>query len=215
MRKQVTPPAEYDRQIAETVTARTQLMRQMQTYAAMLKPQMPNAELLNQASPNYNPDQYYRQYTLAQQMEQQLAHVRGEYEQLEAENSRQQEALMQARISRERSRLAEIWPEVTRDAAKAQKVREVAARVYGIDEKTFRETVDARFYHILRDAIRLQDMLAAQMTAAKVVTSKPRLTRAAARAPDTAKQMQFSTNMQRLSRTGSLDDAAEALGGLL
>ena len=208
--KRTAPPVEYDRQIYETVQVRGRLMNELQTYAQLLQPQQPDPELIRT-----DPDAYYNQVRIAQQMGQQLQAVRRQMDQLQAEQTREQEALSQARFARERGKLHDVWPEVLSNPQKAAQVRDAAARLYGIDNQTFATTIDARFYAILKDALAYRDGIKAQQTAVKVVRAKPKLVRSTARSGETAKQMATNSALQRVARTHSLDDAAEAIGGLL
>ena len=208
--KRTAPPIEYDRQIYETVQVRGKLMQELTAYAHLLQPQPPNAELIRT-----DPDGYYQQTIIAQQMGQQLQAVRQQMSQLQADQTREQEALSKARFARERGKLQDVWPEVLSNPQKAAQVRDAAARLYGIDNDTFAQTIDARFYSILKDALAYRDGLKAQQTAVKVVRSKPKLVRSQARSGATAKQMATNSALQRVARTHSLDDAADAIGGLL
>lgn len=217
VRRGTVPPVEYDRQIMETVQARGRIMQELQSYAQLLQPQEPDLELLNQASPKFNPDLYYQQVQMAGQLKQQLGAVRHQMAQHQAAAEREQEALSQAKRAREQSKLRDLWPEVLSDPKKAHEVREKAARLYGIDDQVFATTIDARLYALLKDALAYRDGIKAQQTAVKVVRAKqvPKLVRATARSANTAKQQAYSTASQRLARSGSLDDAADAIGGLL
>lgn len=217
IRRGTVPPQEYDRQILETVQARGRIMQELQAYAQMLQPQQPDLELLNQASPRFNPDLYYQQVQMSQQLSQQLGAVRQQMEHHQASARREQEALTHATKAREQSKLRDIWPEVLSDPKKAHEVREKAARLYGIDDQVFATTLDARLYALLKDALAYRDGVKAQQTAVKVVRAKqvPKLVRATARNGNTAKQQATQSAMQRLARSGTLDDAADAIGGLL
>jgi hypothetical protein len=215
LKQSAPPPVEYDHEIYKTVQVRGRMLKELETYAHLLQPQQPQMELLNQASHHFNPDLYYQQVQMAQQMTQQLQAVRQRMDELQDDQSAEQEALASAKFAREKSKLSQIWPEVLSNPQKAHAVREAAARFYGIDNQTFATTHDARFYAILKDALAYRDGIKAQQTAAKVVRAKPRLVRASARSGETAKQMAVTTAMQRVSRSGSLDDAADAIGGLL
>lgn len=210
VRRTAPPPQEFDRQIYETVQVRGRLMQELQAYARLLQPQAPNPEMIRT-----DPDGYYQQVQIAQQMSEQLQAVRQQFGQLQADQSREQEALSQARFARERGKLGDIWPEVLSNPQKAASVRDAAARHYGIDNQTFATTIDARFYAVLKDALAYRDGIKAQQTAVKVVRSKPKLVRATARSGETSKQMAVNTAMQRVARSGSLDDAADVIGGLL
>lgn len=210
VRRTAPPPQEFDRQIYETVQVRGRLMQELQAYAQLLQPQQPNPEMIRT-----DPDGYYQQIQIAQQMSQQLNAVRQQFGQLQADQSREQEALTQARFARERGKLNDIWPEVLSNPQRAASVRDAAARHYGIDNQTFATTIDARFYAVLKDALAYRDGIKAQQTAVKVVRSKPKLVRATARSGETGKQMAVNTAMQRVARSGSLEDAADVIGGLL
>lgn len=209
------PPPEYDAAIYQNVQVRGQLMKELQAYQALLQPQQPDLELLNPNSPRFNSDLYYSQVQMAGQMNQQLHAVKQRMAELQHDQEQEAEAVQQARFARERSKLQQIWPEVLSNPQKANQVREAAARLYGIDQNTFATTIDARFYAILKDAMAYRDGIKAQQTAVKVVRSKPKLVRASARSGETAKQMAVNSAMQRVQRSGSLEDAAEAIGGLL
>ncbi len=217
VRRGTVPPQEYDRQILETVQARGRIVQELQAYAQMLQPQQPDLELLNQASPRFNPDLYYQQVQMSQQLSQQLTAVRQQMAHHQNSAMREQEALTLATKSREQGKLRDLWPEVLSDPRKAHEVREKAARFYGIDDQVFANTLDARLYAVLKDALAYRDGVRAQQTAVKVVRAKqvPKLVRASARNGNTAKQQATQSAMQRLSRSGSIDDAADAIGNLL
>lgn len=215
LRHTAPPPPEYDAAIFQNVQVRNNLWKELQAYQALLQPQQPDLELLNPNSPRFNSDLYYSQVQMAQQMNQQLHAVKQRMAELHADQERDQEAVQQARFARERGKLQTVWPEVLSSPAKANAVRDAAARLYGIDQNTFATTIDARFYAILKDALAYRDGVKAQQTAVKVVRSKPKLVRASARSGETAKQMAVTTAMQRVSRSGSLEDAADAIGGLI
>lgn len=210
VRRTAPPPQEYDRQIYETVQARGKLMQELQIYARLLEPQQPNPEMIRT-----DPDGYYQHIQIAQQMSAQLNAIRQQFGQHQADQSREQEALTQARFARERGKLHDIWPEVLSNPQRAASVRDAAARHYGIDNQTFATTIDARFYAVLKDALAYRDGIKAQQTAVKVVRAKPKLVRATARSGETGKQMAVNTAMQRAARSGSLEDAADVIGGLL
>ena len=208
------PPVEYDRAIYDTVRQRGDLMKMAQQYHAMMQPMQPNADLSNPASPNYNPEQFYRQTQMAREMEQQLHAVRQNMSALEQEQTRDQEALMQARLARERGKVRDIWPEIGRESV-ARQVRDELDRYYGIDQQTLDTTIDARFYAMAKDALAYRHGLKAQSAAIKVVRSKPRLIKGSARDTANPKQAQRDSAFARLQQSGSLEDAADAIGAIL
>lgn len=210
------PPLEYDKQIYETVRIRGQLAQELNAYAQLIQPQQPDMELLNPQSPRHNPEAFYQQAMVSRQMQEQLTNIRQRIQALNSEQQTEQEALSKARFARERGKLQEMWPEVLTSPQKATQVRDMAQRLYGIDNETFSQTIDARFYAVLKDALAFREGLKTKEAAVKVVRSKPKLVRASARTgADSARAQQVQTHYQRLTRSGSLDDAAEAIGGLL
>lgn len=218
MRRTSIPPEEYDRQIDETVQTRNRLMQDLYAYSALLQPQQPNIELLNQSSPNFNPDLYYQQVQMSQQMTQHLNAVRQQMTQQQQAAAYEQEALSKAKKAREQAKLRDVWPEILADPKVARDVRDRAARLYGIDDTVFANTIDHRLYKLMKDALAYQDGKRAHETAVKVVRQKqvPKLVRSSARTgAGAAKAQQIQTSMNRLSRSGSLDDAADVIGGLL
>ncbi|MEY4378810.1 MAG: hypothetical protein RLZ85_691 [Verrucomicrobiota bacterium] len=215
VRRQAPPPDQWDQQILETVRERGQLVEQLQILEQMYRPAPPDMDLINPQSPRYNPDQYYTQLQLAQQQERQIGAIQQQRQVQQAALEREQTALREARLAREKARLREFWPEVVTDAKKANEVREATARYYGIPPQELGQVVDARLYLILKDALAYRADKQAQQAAVKVVRSKPKLVRGTARTGDTARQTHVNQAMQRLSRSGSIEDAANAIGGLL
>ena len=214
VRRGSPPPIEYDREIYQTVQARGNLVRMAQQYEAMLQPPQPNMDLINPGSPNYNPEAYHRQMQLAQEMGSQLHAIRQNRAALEAEQARDQEALHRAKHTRERGKVMEIWPELSKEAT-ARDVRNDLHRFYGVDDETLNSIVDARFYALAKDALAYRQGLKAQSAAIRVVKSKPKLIKGSARDTGNQKQNGFDGSMRRLQESNSIDDAADAIGRLI
>lgn len=216
LRRSSPPPEEWDSQIAQTVKERGALIQKMTVYRQMLTPPEPDVNLLNQEHPNYNPQQYHNQIVLAQRMREQLALVEREIGELSTAQENENRAIAAARMERERGKLRQIWPEVVGDAKKAAEVRDWIAREIGISPQELSGIVDARFYKLAKLAFTHHTSQKAQKAAIKVVRGKPKLVRSTARSSgDAGKQTQTNNAMQRLSRSGSIEDAASAIGGLL
>lgn len=216
LRRSSPPPEEWDSQIAQTVKERGALIQKMTVYRQMLTPPEPDVNMLNQEHPNYNPQQYHNQLVLAQRMREQLALVEREIGDLSTAQESENRALAAARMERERGKLRQIWPEVVGDAKKAAEVRDWIAREIGISPTELAGIVDARFYKLAKLAFTHHTSQKAQKAAIKVVRGKPKLVRSTARGGgDSGKQTTTNNAMQRLSRSGSIEDAANAIGGLL
>ncbi len=214
VRRGTPPPVEYDRAIYETTQVRGNLIRQGEIYARLLQPPRLNPDLLNENSPNYNPGAYHRQMQLAQEMEAQRQAIEAEMHGMQREQQRDLEALQAAKHARERGKVLQLWPEIQKPDV-ARTVRDDLARLYGIDQQTLDQTIDARFYALAKDALAYRNAQKAQSTAIKLVKSKPRIVKGSARDTSNPKEAQRSSAMQRLAQTGSMEDAADAIGALL
>jgi hypothetical protein len=213
-RQVAPPPVEWDRQMYETVQTRSRLVGMLNTLAQTMMPPKPDINLLNEQSNQYSPGEYHRQvmaHQAAMEKVQHLENARAEQQQV---LEQEQAALRNAARIREQAKLRDIWPEI-RDPAVQRKVVADGARYYGLTTQDFEQTYDARMYALLKDALAYRDSLAQRQSAVKVVRSAPKLVKAQARNTQGRGQQTFATGMQRLQRSGSVEDAADAIGGLL
>lgn len=208
------PPIEWDQQMYETVKARGQLIDQLRMMEQIVMPQEPDERLIDPNSPNYNPDLYHQQRTGYRQALGRMQQIQSRSQELNTQQTREQEALLRARQLREQSKLHDIWPDI-KDPATQRRVRDESARFYGITDQDFAETYDSRLFAILKDALAYRQSLAQRQSAVKVVRSVPKLVKAQGRTAQPKGQAVYSSSMDRLARTGSLEDAANAIGGLL
>ena len=214
VRRGAPAPIEYDRAIYETTQVRGNLLRQAQVYHRMLQPTQPNPALLDENNPNYKPGAYHRQMQIAQEMAAQRQAIEAEIESMSREQAKDLEALQAAKFARERGKVLDLWPDLQKPDV-ARGVRDDLARYYGIDQDTLNNTVDARFYALAKDALAYRQAQKAQSTAIKLVKAKPKIVRGNARDTSNPREAQRSSAMQRLSQTGSMEDAADAIGALL
>lgn len=208
-----TAPPEFDQAIMQSVQAATKYAQRLEQLEQMLNPQMPPEELMNPNSPSFDPEEYYNLTQAANQQYAQLQSVQAERERVEAENAQQRSAVEHAHFTREQRKLAEIWPEVTTEAG-ATKARTEAKAHYDLDPEVIDSVSDSRFYAVLKDALAYRAMTAAKETSIQVVKAKPKIVKAKGRDPQT-KNKQQRTKMARLVESGSRQDAADALEGLL
>ena len=179
----------------------------------MLQPFEPDENLLNPQSPTYDPDTYFSQQQYAKSQKAQLEAVQAERARVEREVTERQEAVAKARFAREQQKLMQLWPELKEEAT-ANNVRDQASKFYGLDQQTIDSVQDARFYAVLKDALAYRAQSEAKKTAVKAVKAKPKLVKGAARGQN-PKQRRSQEGMDRLSQSGSLEDAMDALDGLL
>lgn len=218
-RRTVVPPAAFDEQLMQLITAQQNTLQQLQMYEQMLHPEQPDIELINEESPRYNPGLYQRQYAMAQQKASQVSRIRAQMEAVDQDRKQRVAAYERLQFARGREALGQLWPEVVADDGKeAARVRSEVAEYYGrhgVTPEVMASITNPGFYAVLKDALAYRRGLRAKETAVKVVRSKPKLVRGAARGPSNAKAAAYHNGMQRLVRSNTIEDAADALEGLI
>lgn len=208
------PPVEWDRQMYETVQTRGQLVQLLETVASTMMPPEPDANLINPGSPLYDPGAYHQQqigYNAARARLQQVIQMRDAHAQ---QADKERGALREAARIREQGKLIELWPEI-RNPQTQRRMVEDAARFYGITQQDIASTYDARLFAVLRDALAYRDAQSQRQTAVKVVRGAPKLVKSPARDTQGRGRQAYATGMRRLQQSGSVEDAANAIGGLL
>lgn len=207
-------PAEYTQALQDTIQARSQYLQNLEMVSRYLQPQAPSQTLVDPRHPDYNPEAYHAQL---QQFQKDVAArdaVDQEREQLTKQQQQEQQALVRAHIAREHQALERAWPEFAKDETKAQ-LRSTLKDVYGFSDEEIAGIPDHRQMLVIRDAIKFRELQAAQEKAVKVVRSKPKLVKGAARNTTDPKASARSNAMAKLQATGSMDAAAAAIKGLL
>lgn len=208
------PPPQYDEEIIKTAQVRHRMVQELQQMIALNQPMEPDDELMNDRSERYNPGEWHRQKAFYKQQQERIGLMHARLQREQHFIQQESEALTAARKSREQSKLVQFWPEL-RDPVVQRTVKDEAARYYGVDDGVFDSVMDARFYAVLRDALAYRSGQKQRQQAVKVVRAKPKLVRGAARDPAGPKGAQLSASMRKLAISGSIDDAADALGGLI
>jgi hypothetical protein len=214
LRQGVPPPEHYERAIAENVQKATEYLNGLKQLEQWLQPAAPSTDLINPQSPNYDPDLYYQQLTQAQQMHQMRQQLVQERERVETEATTAQQAALEARMTREWNEALKHWPELKEQTHRQQVVKDFSS-IYGFSEAEVRAIGDHRVLRVLKDALAFRKGQSAQETAIKAVKAKPKLVKATARSTQTGRQAQFAAANDRLSKSHSIEDAAEAIGSLL
>jgi hypothetical protein len=209
----VPPPPQYDEEIYRTVQVRNRMVQELDQIIAANQPIDPDMRLIDENSPHYNPGEFHRQVAFQReqagrinQLQQRRAH---EATQLQQEA----EALTAARKAREQSKLVQFWPEL-RDPTVQRQVRDDAARYFGITDDDFKNVLDARFYAMLKVALDNINGQKQRQQTVKVVRAKPKMVRGSAR-DSNPKTAQYQTGMRAVQRSGSIEDAADAIGALI
>jgi len=213
--KSVTPPPpDYDQAINQTMAQAQQYYQGLQMVEQMLQPQAPNTQLLDEMSEHYNPGLYHEQLRYAQQQQTQLGQVHAEMQRVSGEAIQQSQAVQQAGFAREQRKLMEIWPELKQETQQRH-VTESVSKFYGIDKDTLDGVHDSRFYAVLKDALAYRSGQAESATAVRQVKAKPRLVKGKASSGKSNKQRARAQSLERLQQSGSLNDARDALDGLI
>ena len=213
--RQSTPaPPDYDSAIMDAIEKGQQYLTGLKQVEAMLQPMEPDQNLINPGSPNYDPESYFQQQQYAKQQKDHLQAIQAERQAAEQEVMGRQEAVAKARFEREQQKLMEMWPEL-KEEANANAVRDDASRCYGLDNQTLDSVHDSRFYAVLKDALAYRKQQSATQKTVRKVKAKPKLVKGGARNTEPPQQRSNRQAMSRLMKSGSKEDAMDALDGLL
>lgn len=207
-------PAEYTQGLQEVVAARSNYLQGLELVTRMLNPQPPPVQMLDPSHQAYDPDGYrtaYSQYELGRGA---VERLRVEREALAKQQHLEQDTLVRAYLARERESLHKAWPEA-KDPAIAAQFRTDLKKIYGFNDQEIEATTDHRMFLVVRDALKLRALEAKQAEAVKVVRQKPKLVKGAARTTTDPKAAGRSTAMRSLAQSGSVNDAVQALKGLI
>ena len=207
--------ADTEKATEDLVRALSEYQKNNEIFAAMQQVREPDLELLNEASERYDPALYAQQKGQAKRTADLIATTKAEMERVAKEQAALQQRLDMARFQREQAKLHEVWPELMADKAVQQDVMTKAEKVYGITAEDFNNLTDHRQYKVLKDALAYRAAQEKTEAAVKVVRAKPKLVKGAARSSVNPKEAKRGEAMERLSKSGSIEDAADALEGFL
>ena len=214
LKQSTPPPPDYDSAIMAAIEKGQEYLTGLKQVEQMLQPIEPDQNLINPGSPHYDPETYFQQQQYATQQREHLKAVQAQREAAEQEVNQRESAVAQARFQREQQKLMEMWPEIKEEAA-ANAVRDDASRYYGLDNQTLDSVHDSRFYAVLKDALAYRKQQSTEKKAVRKVKAKPKLVKGAARNTESPQRRSNREAMERLSQSGSRDDAIAALDGLL
>lgn len=210
---EMTPDAETATE--NLIRAMAEYQKNNEIFAAMQQAKEPSIELLNPNSEHYNPELYAQQKLQAQRTAELISRTQAERERVAKEQEQLQQKLDAARFQREQAKLNEFWPELMADKAVQTEVMTKAEKAYGFKAEDFNGIVDHRHYKVLKDALAYRAAQEKTEAVVKVVRAKPKLVKGAARSSVNPKDAKRADAMDRLSKSGSIDDAADALEGFL
>jgi len=216
LRRNTIAPEQWDQALIQMAQARQNLMRELQMQRAMLNPQPPDERLLHEDSPNHNPQRWQQQLTAYRQQMERIRQIEADFQRHEEAQQQQQQVLQNARLERERAKTHALWPELAQKQ-EAERVFDELLRhygKYGVNSDYIRQ-FDSAAFAIVKDALAYRRGQQAREAAVKVVRAKPKLVRASARDSQNPTNRRAAQSMQRLQQSGSIEDAANALEGLL
>jgi hypothetical protein len=219
-RRDFVPPESYDQQVIELVNAQANTSRTLRMYAHMMQPEQPDLELINEESPRYNPGLYQRQMAMAQAKHSQVQRIQAEIAEIERDQQMKTHAVQRNQRIRCAHEVQKFWPEVIGPNAdkEADRVRGEISDYYGhlgFTPEVMATITNPGAFAVLKDALSYRRGQKARETAVKVVRAKPKLVKGAARDTQSPSNRRSAQGMQRLQQSGSVDDAAAALDGLI
>ena len=214
--RQVQPaPPEYDQHIEQYMERAIALDQQLRQWQAFNQIQPPDQRLLTTGDPNDSAI-YYAQLQENERLQQQHMQVAQQLKANEQEYWQARETRAEAQWQREAAKVYQKHPKMRTEAG----VREFAAdaeALLGIDQQTLDAQRDSRILNALIEHVELkkqgQKAEAEKAKAVRAVKATSRLVRNKAR--QDPNQTRRSNALKRLQSSGSLDDAADALDGLL
>jgi hypothetical protein len=205
---------EVEQAIAGIIRERQAIHAAMGQWQSMNQPVPPSIEMVNPSSPTYDPGEYHRQVSNYQTLLQAHQDVDRRRKAIEAENAKGQQELYQAKRARETALLVEAMPELATHK-NAAAFRKNIKDHYGYSDEEIDATLDHRSFVVMADAIKYRELKRSADKVLREVRAKPKLVRASARQATDTRRESVSNSMGRLRQSGSLDDAAAAIGGLL
>ena len=210
----IMPPPEVETAMANALHERMNYAKAARDMLARSQPIAPDFTLTNPSSPNFNPELFHLQWNQFQQQNAATEADKSRIAALDAENNQMQTELLRGRQSRERDLLVKAWPEL-KGKGEMDKVREGIKKAYGFSDEEINATLDHRNFLVIKDALAYREGLSKTAEIVKAVKAKPTLVKGNARVSSNTKAARFSDSYSRLQSSGSLDDAANALDGLL
>lgn len=215
LRAQPAMTPDVEQIVIQSQQARQTYIANAQQIMQLMQPRLPSQELLDEASPHYNPALYRQQLQQAEAMIQAKNQMKAEADRVSKEHADHEAELQRVRLARVAREVVEFAPEF-KDPKSVQKFYADVESAYGFKAAELDAIGDARVVRVLKDALAGRQSKAAAETVKKAVSAKPKLVRSAARqAPANGKRANLSNALERLSRTGSLDDGARAIEALL
>jgi len=172
----------------------------------------PNVSMLDENSPDYNPDQYHYQHARFQEQQGKAAQAAQALKGIAEQRQREQEAIFQTEFST----LEEKVPAL-KDEAEVQAVISFMSDKYGLSQDEMRGLVNHKVWHAFYDAMKGSKIKTElPKVREKVKARPPRPVKATARtAQETGKSADVKKKFKQLQKSGRWQDAASIFEDVL
>lgn len=179
-----------------------------------VQPEKPDPELRKA-----DPQTYAEQMEAYEERQEQIEAVQAERQEALRQLQEQQAQVQQAKLEEERELLESAIPELVdpdqREDLMGQMVK-TAQSTYGFTEEELSNVVDHRAIHMLHDAMRYHELVEQGKQVTETKKEKPaKKMKPGSSTPSKEKDTGSSDALKRLARSGSVNDAAEVLEGML
>lgn len=206
-------PDQFFQAIEESNKVRAAYAERLNLIESLIRPQAPSIAMVDPNSPDYDPERYHALARKYQDDTKLLNAVAVEREKISAQQEEDNRRAAQVHNAREWAKVERAWPEIKDQATQEAYIKTL--RSYGYTDKEIKANSDSRAFQIVRDAMKYRELAAKKEETAKVVRSKPKLVKGAARSATNPANTARANALARLRETGSVDAAAAALKGLI
>jgi hypothetical protein len=165
----------------------------------------------------YGSDEFLRQKNSWDQKQTALQAARQEREAAQAERTQAEQQQQAERAAEEQRKLFDAWPELADEEKSKPLVKDMTSYLqsvgFGADELS--EMLDHRMYLVARDAMRYRALDSSKAETKKRVKGLPKVLKPnAPKGKQSVQRDKVSAMRQKLRKTGSMDDAADAFKAL-
>jgi len=200
--KPIVAPEQWDRGIMEAVQVSQALTQRMAQWQQVNMPRQPDPRNFHSIEELRAAQDWYNHQV------QQWVAVDKERKTLEANQTKQAQAVEAAQRQRHLAQIQEFWPEI-KGRETAQKVQDDLIKTYGkygMTPELIGSISHPAFYALAKDALKGRQAEAVKEQVAKVVQAKPKLIKGQARQATPSKP-DLSADFARLAKSGKAEDA--------
>jgi hypothetical protein len=208
-----TAPDEIVGKLQEIEKARDQVVKELKFLKTLPMPQAPSLSLTDPTSPSFDLNRWNTELAAYQQAKGRADQIEAMRKAHEEQLATEQRTLTLEQTRREAAKLVTAWPEA-KDPETMKSFVSNAKKEFGLTDEDLSQISDHKHFLILRDALAYRAAKVTQAEAVKKVMAKPRLVSSPARTTN-PKGRGSAEGYARLQASGTVEDAADALEGLL